>query len=82
MEGILLGAYMEQMEKPSEAGAGTAESKRDHEPTLRTKYGRRKRKLRLYTVVNLGPRGSKRKVIKIERNRLSMRCQMDCQEGR
>ena len=42
----------------------------------------RTEKLGLYTVVNLGPRGSKGKVIKIERNCLRMRCQMDCQESR
>ena len=66
MEEILLDTYMQQMDKPTEAGAGTARTKRNRCTNLSTKY--RGKNLGVYIVVNLGPRGSKRKVIKIERN--------------
>lgn len=82
MKEILLGAHMQEMEKPTEAGAGTAKSKHNNCTNFEHKEQRKKRKLGLYIVVNLSPRGPKGKVLKIERNRLSMRCQMDCQEGR
>ena len=67
MEEVLLDAYMQQMEKPTEAGAGTEKSKRNQCTNFEQKVQREK-KLGPYIVVNLGPRGSKGKVIKIERN--------------
>ena len=66
MAEILSDAHMQQIEKPTEAGAGMANQSITNAPTLSGKY--RGKTLGLYIVVNLGPRGSKGKVIKIERN--------------
>ena len=64
MEEILLDAYMRQIEKQE---LELQNQSITHAPTLSRKY-RVKDRLGLYIVVNLGPRCSKGKVIKIERN--------------
>jgi len=67
VEEILLDAYIQKIERPKEAVAGAAIIKGRHTPNPEYKV-QRKEVLGLYTVVNLGPRGSKSKVLKIERN--------------